>query len=143
MRRNISDILAIVMGALLLGLGLVLHRSVPGSQAALMALPYVCIGVGCGAFGHGMGNIIGRKALKNNPSIQKQMEIDKNDERNVAISNRAKAKAYDFMIFVFGALMVSFALMGVELVAVLLLVFAYLLVVGFSVYYHCKYNREM
>ncbi|MEA4889917.1 MAG: hypothetical protein VB070_10685 [Clostridiaceae bacterium] len=45
--------------------------------------------------------------MKNNPEIQKQIEIEKNDERNVAMMNRAKAKAYDIMTFVFGALMLS------------------------------------
>ena len=35
---------------------------------------------------------------------------------NIAISNRAKAKAFDALKFVFGALMVSFALMGIGLI---------------------------
>ena len=47
------------------------------------------------------------------------------------------------MTFVFGALMVSFALMGVDMIAVLLLVFAYLLVHGFEIYYRLKFDREM
>ena len=33
--------------------------------------------------------------------------------------------------------------MELEMAVVLLLVFAYLLVVGISIYYRCKYNREM
>ena len=71
------------------------------------------------------------------------MEIDKNDERNIAIANQAKAKAYDIMLYVFGALMVAFALMSVDMVAVLLLVAAYLFVVGFFIYYLNKYHKEM
>ena len=90
-----------------------------------------------------MGNIMSKRALKNHPDIQRQIEIEKKDERNIAIGSRAKAKAFDIMVFVFGALMVSFAMMGVELVAVLLLVFAYLLVIGCGVYYRCKYDKEM
>ena len=39
--------------------------------------------------------------------------------------------------------MVSFALMGVELTAVLLLVFAYLLVHGVALYYRVKFEKEM
>lgn len=107
------------------------------------ALPYVCIGVGSGIFGHGMGNVIGRQAIKNSPDIQRQIAIDQRDERNIAISNRSKAKSYDLMIFVFGALMLSFALMGVDITAVLLLVFSYLLVIGYGVYYRFKYEKEM
>lgn len=40
----------------------------------------------------------------------------------MAIANKAKGKAFDVMTWVFGALMVSFALMGIDMVAVLLLV---------------------
>ncbi len=39
--------------------------------------------------------------------------------------------------------MISFALMGVDLAPLLLLVFAYLLVVGYSVYYRIKLEKEM
>ena len=47
------------------------------------------------------------------------------------------------MVFVFGALMVAFALMGMDMVAVLLLVFAYLFVVGSAVYYRVKFEKEL
>lgn len=39
--------------------------------------------------------------------------------------------------------MLSFVLMDVELTAILLLVGAYLLVVGISVYYYVRYDKEM
>lgn len=90
-----------------------------------------------------MGNIISERAVRSNPEIQKKLEIEKNDERNIAIANRAKGKAYDMMTFVYGALMVSFALMGIDMIAVLLLVFAYLLVHGFALYYRFKFDKEM
>ena len=63
--------------------------------------------------------------------------------RYVAIANRAKAKAHDMMVFVFGALMLAFTLMGTDMTSVLLLVFAYLFVIGYAVYYRCKYDKEM
>ena len=109
----------------------------------MRALPFVCIGLGCGAFGHGVSDIISRRAVTGHPEIQKQIDVEKNDERNISISNRAKAKAFDVMIYVFGALMVSFALMGVDMVAVLLLVFSYLFVEGCAIRYRCKYDKEM
>ena len=61
----------------------------------------------------------------------------------MTIANKAKGKAFDMMTFVFGSLMVSFALMGIDIVAVLLLVFAYLFVHGFSLYYRFKFEKEM
>ncbi|MFB6468220.1 DUF6442 family protein [Cytobacillus sp. Hz8] len=143
MKKNILEYVLIIVGALLLGIGVYLVKCLTNPQGVMLALPYVCIGIGCGVFGNGMGNVISRRALKNNPEIQKQIEIDKSDERNIAIINRAKSKAYDMMVFVFGALMISFALMGVDMIAVLLLAFAYLLVISFAVYYRCKYEKEM
>lgn len=143
MKKNGFDYLITVIGLLLLGFGLFLVKTHSAQQGIMRALPYICIGIGCGAFGHGVGNIISQKAIKNSPNIQKQLEIDKNDERNVAIANRAKAKAYDMMIFVLGALILAFALMGIDVLAVLMLVFAYLLIIGYGIYYRCKYDREM
>lgn len=133
----------IVFGLLLLGTGLCLIKIMIEPQGILRALPYMCIGLGCGIFGHSMGEIISLRAIKNHPDVEKQMIIDKQDERNVAIGNRAKAKAYDMMVFVFGALILAFALMGVDIVAVLLLVFVYLFVIGYGAYYRYKFNKEM
>ena len=105
-----------VIGVLLVLLGLYLLKTIRNPAVFLLALPYVSIGVGCGLFGHGMGSLISRKALQGDPALQKQLEIDARDERNVAIANRAKGKAFDCMTFVLGALMVSFALMRVPMI---------------------------
>lgn len=105
-------------------------------------VPYLCIGVGCGAFGHGVGEIATNRALKKDPQLRKQIEIEKQDERNIAITNQAKAKAYDMMLYVFGALMIVFALMNKTMTATLLLVGAYLLVVGVFIFYMNKYQKE-
>ena len=90
-----------------------------------------------------MGNLVSDKAIQNYPDIKRQIEIEEKDERNIAISSRAKAKAYDIMTFVFGALMVSFALMGVDMIPILLFVFTYLFIQGYAIYYRCKYEKEM
>ncbi|WP_040950254.1 DUF6442 family protein [Gorillibacterium massiliense] len=143
MKKRGHDSFLALAGILLLGAGLFLLKTIDNLQSTLQALPYILIGLGCGLFGHGMGNVISRKALKNNPNVQKRMEIEKNDERNLAISYRAKAKAYDMMVLVFGALMISFALMNVDVLVILLLVFAYLFVIGGGVYYRVKFDKEM
>lgn len=133
----------VIIGIVLLGSGLYFVKTISDPQGIMLTLPYVCIGIGSGLFGHGMGSILSRRALQNNPQMQKQMEIEQNDERNIAIANRAKGKAFDMMTFVFGALMIAFALMGADLAAVLLLVSAYLFVHGYAVYCRCKYEKEM
>lgn len=143
MKKKTFHYLIMIIGVLLLGTGFVLLKLISDPQGVMRVLPYVCIGLGCGAFGHGLGDLISDRVTRNNPELQRQMEIDRKDERNISISNQAKAKSYDIMLYIFGALVVTFALIGIDAAAILLLVFAYLLVVGFFIYYLTKYNKEM
>lgn len=143
MKKSLADYSFTILGILLLGLGLFLIKSISNPQGIMQTLPYICVGLGCGVFGHGMGNILGERAMKNNPEIKKQLEIEQNDERNIAIGNAAKAKAYEMMIYVFGALILSLALMGVDMAIILLLVFSYLFVVFYGIFYRFKYDKEM
>ncbi len=143
MKKKTFSYVVAVLGLLLVGAGLYLIKTVVNPQGVMRALPYVLVGLGCGAFGHGTGDLISRRTMKNSPDIARKLEIEKNDERNIAIANRAKAKAFDIMIFVFGALMIAFALMGVDLAATLLLVCAYLFVTACGIYYRIKYDKEM
>lgn len=135
--------MAVLIGILLAGVGLFLLRSSLDLQGILRSLPYLCIGVGCGCFGHGAGELLSRRALKHDPALQKQLEIQKNDERNIALASRAKAKAYDMGIYLYGALLVAFALMDVSLPLLLLLVACYLFLEGYCLYYRFRFEKEM
>lgn len=110
-----------------------------GTQTA----PYLCIGLGCGVFGQGLGELLTRRSEKGHPELARQREIEENDERNIALRDKAQAKAYRIMLPVFGALFFAFGLMQVELRVILLLVAAYLYICGCSVYYSVKYRKEM
>ena len=132
-----------ILGLMMLGIGLYLAKTSTATEGILLTLPYVLVGIGCGLFGQGTAGVIERRILKNHPELIKQKEIEVNDERNQQISNRAKAKAYDVMVFVFGAMMLALALMNVDLAVVLLVVFAYLFVVGSGIYYRVKFEKEL
>ena len=133
-----------IIGGILLGSGsLFALRHYDHAEGVMAVLPFVCLGIGCGAFGHGMGDLLSRKALASDPELARSLAIEQQDERNIALANRAKGKAFDIMIYVYGALLVSFGLMGMDLAPLLLLVFAYLLVMGCSIYYRIKYDKEM
>lgn len=132
-----------VIGVLLFAGGLYFIKTIEDPHGLLKALPYICVGLGCSIFGHGMGEIVLQWAIKNNSVAAKQLEIDKKDERNLAISNRAKAKAYDMMVFVFGAIILAFALMRIDIIMLLLLVFVYMIFLGYNSYYRFKYYKEM
>ena len=86
MNKNMKPVLFTVLGVLLCAAGiLTVKRFDLGGQAA----PYVCIGIGCGVFGQGLGEILSRRNEKNNPEAARQREVEENDERNIAIRDRA------------------------------------------------------
>lgn len=115
----------------------------PATQGVMQTLPYICIGVGAGLFGGYLGTSIKKYIMKKDPKAAKKIEIEAKDERNVAISNKAKAKAYDLMQIVFGALILLFALMQVDMYVILAFVAAYLSIIFSMVYYFNKFNKEM
>lgn len=143
MKQVRKEIVWIVVGVVLWGIAVLLLRQNPGNSGFWRALPYVCLGVGAGLLGQGIGRMVQRKALQSDPELARQQEIEAGDERNIQLAQRAKAKAFDLMVFVFGALLLVFALMGVEMTALLLLVAAYLLVQGYAVYCRVKLEKEM
>lgn len=138
-----ADWVVTLIGVIMLGVGLYLVKTIANAQGVLLTLPYVLVGIGCGIFGYGMSNIVSKKAISKDEHLQRQLQIEKNDERNIAIANKSKAKAYDLMTFMFGVLMLSFALMNIDMVAILLLVAAYLSVHIYGIYYRMKCEKEM
>ena len=129
--------------ALVSAVGLLIILLSLGQSGSDSPWPYLCIGIGAGLFGQGTGELVSRRALRSSPEICKQLEIAQKDERNVAIANRAKGKAYDMMTYAFGALIVSFAVMRVQTAAILVLVLVYLLVQGCALYWRFRYEKEM
>jgi len=53
----------------------------------------------------------------------------------MAIAYRAKAKAYDMMVFTLGAILLAYTLMDLDMVAIL--------IIGYRIYYQIEYEREM
>ena len=142
MKKN-AKIAGVVLGAGAVVVGFVLQLTTASYGSFLWVLSAVLIGLGCGAFGHSLGDLLSQKALQSDPELARRIEVEAADERNVALSNAAKAKAFDQMLYIFGALMLAFVLMQIDLAAILLLVAAYLFIVGCSIYYRSKYEKEM
>ncbi len=91
---------------------------------------------------HALGDIFGKRAAKKHPETARRVAIEQEDERNIAIANKAKAKAYDSMLYAYSALVVLLAVMGVGIVPVLLLLTGYLSVVGLNIYWLNRYRKE-
>ena len=136
-------VLLSVVGFVLGASGTILAKVCRDAQGIMTVLPYLMIGIGAGIFGQNIGTLVTNLAYRKNPEAAKQILIDTNDERNVSIRNQAKGKAYDIMIYVFGILMLVYALMQVELWVTLALVGAYLIVIMANVFYISRYNKNM
>ena len=132
-----------LLGFVLIGAGIYMIRTVPDPQGIMRALPFLLVGFGCGIFGHGLGDLLAKKAVQSDPAMARQLEIAQTDERNVMIGSMAKAKRYDMMTYVFGALMVAFALMGAPWTVIIPMVIAYLFVHGYAIYFRVKLEKEM
>lgn len=143
MNKTTLSYLLTILGVALLVIGVYCIKTVEDPGGFLRTVPYLSVGFGCAIFGHGMGELIGRRLMKNHPAAAKQLEIDKKDERNVAITNRAKAKAHDMIVFLFGALLFAFSLMGIDKTTLVLLAIAYMFILGYGAYYRVKYYKEM
>lgn len=132
-----------LIGFIILAIGAILAKHTRDAQGIMQSLPYIFIGIGAGVFGQNLGTTFNIRTMKKAPLVAKQKEIEEKDERNIAIRNKAKAKAYDLMVMVFGALMMAFALMLVNWAVVLTFVVAYLFVIFSNIYFFSKYNKEM
>ena len=101
------------------------------------------IGIGAGLFGLSVAQIIVIVIAEKNPEYKRKASIEEKDERNIAISNKAKAKGFNAMGYILPILMLVYVLINADLLLLLLLVFAYLLVYCVYIFYLNKYSKEM
>ena len=106
-------------------------------------VPGLFIGIGAGLFGLSVAQIIVIVIAEKNPEYKRKASIEEKDERNIAISNKAKAKGFNAMGYILPILMLVYILINADLLFILLLVFAYLLVYGVYIFYLNKYSKEM
>ena len=91
-KRRRQGWMLFLAGLLLLAGAWLLLKLLPGLDTTpWRAVPFLCLGVGCGLFGGGTGELLAVQAMKKHPELQKQNEIAERDERNVAIRSRAQA----------------------------------------------------
>lgn len=132
-----------VTGILILTAGILFAVLLPDANGIMQTLPFICMGIGAGVFGGNLGVVIKRRLVKFDPETAAKIEIEANDERNTAIGNKAKAKAYDIMQILLCILIVVFALVKTDMYVVLALVAAYLLVLFSMIFFLNKYSKEM
>ena len=146
MKKNknvIEEWLLTFVGIGLVVVGFLLHKYSLSTDKMMVIIPYILIGVGCGIFGHFMGNLIKYFSTKNHEELERQIQIDKNDERNILIAEKSKAKAYDLMIYLFTSILIIFSLMGVDKLAIIMIVAIYLSIQIYALYWRSKFENKM
>lgn len=103
----------------------------------------VLAAAGFNLFCHYLGKLGMLYTMRKNPEEAKRAKIAENDERNMSISNQAKSKAFDAMGFIFGTLIVVYALLRIDIIPLILLVVAYLAVYGLMIYYIYILRKKM
>ena len=145
MKKNKNVVKACFLAFLGIGLvvvGFLFHNKNVSTDKMIAIIPYIFIGVGCGIFGHFMGNLIKYFSIKNHEELERQIQIDKNDERNILIAEKSKAKAYDLMIYLFASLLIIFSLMGVDKLAIIMIVAIYLSIQIYALYWRYKFESK-
>ncbi|MFR3685232.1 MAG: hypothetical protein ACLTXM_09375 [Enterococcus sp.] len=66
--KKTKELLITLAGVALIGVGFYLIKAVDDSQSIMKTLPYLCIGLGCGLFGNGIGDFVSKKQLKKIPN---------------------------------------------------------------------------
>lgn len=146
MKQNntvLKNLVFALFGLALIVLGILAHMHGVSVEKGIVAMYYLLIGIGCGIFGHHTGNIISYFSTRNNEELKRQIEIEKNDERNLLIAEKSKSKAYDLMIYLFAAMLIMFSLMGVDKLQIIIVVAIYLSIQIYALYWRSKFERTM
>ena len=144
MNKNKSGLAALLIGLALLAGAWLLLKLIPDPDAShWRVVPFLALGVGCGVFGAGAGELLAAASMKKHPELQKQNEITRKDERNVALGNAAKARGYDLMTYAFGAMLLFSALMEADLILTLVMVAVYLFIQFYTLWQRFRLEKEM
>lgn len=131
------------VGFVLFVTGIVLVILFPESQGIMKTLPFICLGIGAGFCGSSLGGVISYRRMQKNPQLAKEKEISTKDERNIFISYKAKAMAYNLTLPIFGVLIMFLAVVQVETYITLVFTGACLLIIFLYIYFFTKYCKEM
>lgn len=138
-----KEVMWLVLGFVLFVIGIVMIRFQIFFAGFMRMLPYGCVGVGIGIISNKLGTVFTLVAVKSNSNEGRQLRIEQDDERNQTISDKAKARTYDIMIFVYSAMLLSFALMQIEVYVLVTLAVGYLAIVVTNVFFRLKFHKEM
>ena len=113
-----------------------LSRKVDDSIIAILS------GMGFGLFGVGIATIIEHNLYKKNPKLQEKKIIEQNDERNIAINNKAKAKSGTLIMYLNFILTMVMSALHIQFWAVLSVCLIGVLYPLLTMFFIAKYNKH-
>lgn len=105
--------------------------------------PYVFIGLGIGVLAYGTGEFFYNKLKLHKNDYVEIVEIEREDERNLSIIEKANAKAFQLMIYVFAVLIILFAIVNVNKYITLSLTVVYVTIFLSKFYFIYKLQHKM
>jgi hypothetical protein len=132
----------LVIGGLILAATCVVTTYAFSPSGTMEVVNFVLLGVGCGMFGFGASGLLEHRFKLKHPESAAAKEIDAKDERSRLLEVKARAKGFNLMIYVFGLLLLVFTIMRVDYKAILMMVLAYLFVIGYSFCQRVRLEKE-
>ena len=137
LKKKSFYVILLILGIIMISVSLIFHSDTYKNILGLS------LGIGAGLFGMSIAQLYNKHAVEKNPEIAKRTEIELNDERNIAIRDRAKAKAGDITHWL--TIIISFLtiLIDAPLWVTLAIVIFFLLYDILGIIFVCKYQKEM
>lgn len=101
----------------------------------------VLFGIGSGLIGVGISKIFEKAVYRKRPELYKKVTIEQNDERNIAIKNKAQAKAGTILMYLNFILVIVMVACKIPLWAILSLVSINLIYSFCVVFFINKFNN--
>jgi hypothetical protein len=137
MKKQTLAIFMLVIAVILLALIPILHDAVPKSVGGVM------LGMGGGLLAAGISTLAQARQAIRHPEIQRQNDIEANDERNQMIRNRAQAQAGRVVQWLILALAFAMILLDLPLWLTLVTILVYLSFTVIWMVLAARYQKQM
>lgn len=123
--------ITIIIGVILLFIGVFIFKF----NVLLLASGWIL-------FCFGTDKILTKRREEKDPEFKKIRKVVLNDERRIYIENKAKAKAYDLMIYLIAGVLLIYSYISASIVEVLSIVAVYTIIIGYRMFLTYKYSVE-
>jgi len=135
--KTTRNIIFILLGVIILAVGIFVRSD------GLKSVAGFCIGIGLALIAMNVLNLILILYYRKHPAIKKQSDIELKDERTVAITNKAKAKAFDIMLKILFIIPFLMILIDLPIWMMIATIAIYAFALSLQMYLTLRYYKEM